>query len=86
MIEDRIDEENKYYVIPANYTDSGKCLGGLLSILKRRDCADGWATRKNGKQFQANRCEIGRANRFDLDVYDYGRRSDSRCLGRCNRR
>ena len=32
MIEDRIDEENKYYVIPANYTDSGKCLGGLLSI------------------------------------------------------
>ena len=32
MIEDRIDEGNKYYVIPANYTDSGKCFGGLLSI------------------------------------------------------
>ena len=25
-------EENKYYVIPANYTDSGKWLGGLLSF------------------------------------------------------
>ena len=25
-------EENKYYIIPANYTDSGKCFGGLLSI------------------------------------------------------
>ena len=27
-----MEEENKYYVIPANYTDSGKWLGGLLSI------------------------------------------------------
>ena len=25
-------EENKYYLIPANYTDSGKWLGGLLSF------------------------------------------------------
>lgn len=24
-----MEEENKYYVIPANYTDSGKWLGGL---------------------------------------------------------
>ena len=27
-----MEEENKYYVIPANYTDSGKWLGGLLSF------------------------------------------------------
>ena len=31
-MEDRMEEENKYYVIPANYTDSGKWLGGLLSL------------------------------------------------------
>ena len=27
-----MEEENKYYVIPADYTDSGKWLGGLLSF------------------------------------------------------
>ena len=27
-----MEEENKYYVIPANYTDSGKWLGGLISL------------------------------------------------------
>ena len=27
-----MEEEHKYYVIPANYTDSGKWLGGLLSF------------------------------------------------------
>ena len=27
-----MEEENGYYVIPANYTDSGKWLCGLLSI------------------------------------------------------
>ena len=27
-----MEEENKYYVIPANYTDSGKWPGGLLSF------------------------------------------------------
>lgn len=27
-----MEEENKYYVIPANYTDSGKWFGGLLSF------------------------------------------------------